>query len=137
MAVIAERVTDTGVLVNGEWLNFSKFGKKPDIKAGSAYEFSTKEFKGRKYIQSAKETPPAVAGTDGGSPQPSTTVTASATNWAAREDDKSRRILVQGVLQACLQSPGLVGFASNIDEYLAAVEAATKREVDFVNAMVR
>lgn len=145
MQAVAERVTETGVLVNGEWLNFSKFGKKPLIESGKAYEFTTKSFKDRKYIQSAKEIldapkatePAVVARVSERDTATSGVGKALVVDFNAREDAKNRRILIQGILQACLQSPGLVGFASSAGEYLEQVEKATQREVDFVNNLVR
>lgn len=116
MNIVVERVTDTGVLVNGEWWNFSKFGKKPDMKAGGTYDVEANEFKGKKYIKKATEVSPPSAGA---APVMS-------------QQTKNERILVQGVVQACLQSPGLTGFATNADEYLATVEAAAERIVAFV-----
>lgn len=154
--ITAERVTDTGVLSNGEWLNFSKFGAKPQLETGRDYEIEYKEFKGKKYINSVRElqsTAAAAGPQKAAAPARKLPTTAESTtaaafpsnirvdfdrpnDYAAKEDAKSRRILVQGVLQACLHSPGLVGFAATQEEYLAAVEAATKREVDFINKLV-
>lgn len=148
--ITAERVTETGVLSNGEWLNFSKFGSRPEVEAGRDYEIEYKEFKGRKYINSVRELqkagPPAPAATPAKALRPAakaTTKTASGAghsevtlDFAAREDTKGRRILIQGILQACLHSPAIAGFVADQDEYLDAVEAATKREVSFVDEMV-
>ena len=121
--IVVERVTDTGVLVNGAWWNFSKFGRKPAMAAGGTYQVESKEFKGKKYIQKATETgaPPATSNTPAQSYTPGI-------GGAA----KDKRILVQGIIQACLQSPGLTGFATNADEYLSAVEAAADRTIKFV-----
>lgn len=120
--IVAERVTDTGVLVAGEWWNFSKFGKKPAMVDGGTYEVEANDFKGKKYIKQAREI--AV---------PSGAAVAAATGNLT-PSAKNERILVQGVVQACLQSPGLTGFAANAEEYLAAVEAAAERIVMFVRS---
>jgi hypothetical protein len=159
--ITAERVTETGVLSNGEWINFSKFGPKPQLETGRDYEIEYKEFKGKKYINSVRELQAAAGSASAPAAAPARAARSTAapgtksvhidavpartvasaekterSDYAAKEDAKSRRILVQGVLQACLHSPGLVGFTTTQDEYLAAVEAATKREVDFINKMV-
>jgi hypothetical protein len=128
--VNVQKVTATGVFDGNEWLNYSKFGEKPQIEAGRSYEMAFKEFKGKKYIQSA------VAVQNKGNtgvvpPLPATASTAGLT-----PDRRDKRILVQGILQAALQSPGLVGFATSADEYLTAVESHTTRLVSFVEKVV-
>ena len=129
--IVAERVTDTGVLVNGTWWNFSKFGKKPALADGGTYEVEYKSFKGKNYIQKARPmsrtaTPPPNAGSTSSNGSVQTYTPGIGGNA------KDKRILVQGIVQACLQSPGLTGFVANADEYLAAVEAAADREIKFV-----
>ena len=142
MIVTVERVTETGVLVNGEWWNYSKFGAKPSLTAGATYDIDYKTFRDKKYIQSAR---PAAGGnavaTEAkpeaakASSDKTTAKAATPVDFIARDDAKSRRILVQGVVQACLHSPGLVGFGASADEYLAAVEAAARREVSFIEKL--
>ena len=128
--ITVERVTDTGVLVNGTWWNFSKFGKKPALADGGTYEVEYKAFKGKNYIQKARPmvgtaTPPNAGST-------SSNGSAQTYTPGIGGNAKDKRILVQGIVQACLQSPGLTGFAANADEYLAAVEAAADRTIKFV-----
>lgn len=136
MKVVAERVTDTGVHDGKEWLNFSRFGERPNIEPGKTYDITYKEFKGKKYIQKAELLGGTSVSFVHASPTKTETTTALPVKAEDFESRKNRRILCQGLVQAALQSPGLVGFASNTSEYLDAVEAAVKREVAFIEGLL-
>lgn len=53
------------------------------------------------------------------------------------EDNKNLRILVQGIVQACVQAPGLVSLSiTNVDELAEATEALATRLIAFVDKQI-
>lgn len=120
------------VLVGGKWMQVAKgidiaqFQKDQQI----TVELKTND-KGYTSVVGVSEDKPAVV------VQSTKRTTKTKLAETKYEDDKNRRILVQGLTQAVLNSPGLISLnITNIDELMGAVEAITLKAIEFVNSNV-
>lgn len=143
--ITVDSQTKYGVKVNGKNYNYGKRYEGPALSVGGTYEVNVATSpNGAKYINTTK---PIVAASKTTIPvgqlQGSATISASPSRpvpavelprpvngSALSPSDKDTRILVQGVLQAVVQSPTL-----NVQENETvedAVERTTKRYVEFI-----
>lgn len=129
------QVSKYGVRVGDQWYNVNAPITPSNFLPNKTYSVSIRVSKtGKKYISE-------ILGNEGVSAQPAVDHERAerVTEAAKAKDagpDKDTRIQRQGLYQAALQSPGLVSWATNIDEYLAYVKQAAVAGLDFVNDRV-
>lgn len=133
------QISKYGVRVGDQWYNINQPLSPTNFLPNKTYTVGVKISKnGKKYISEIVQ-----SDSDTSVPAPSKpvidheraarVVTAIKGPSVSMDPDKERRIQRQGCYQAALQSPGLVSWATNIDEYLAFVRQAAEAGVAFVN----
>lgn len=133
------QVSKYGVRVGDQWYNINQPLSPTNFLPNKTYTVAIKVSKnGKKYISEIVngDATPKVEPVKTVNPDPERTqrvINAVRGPSASFDPDKDRRIQRQGCYQAALQSPGLVSWATNIDEYLAFVRQAAEAGVAFVN----
>jgi hypothetical protein len=134
------QVSKYGVKVGDQWYNINQPLAPSNFLPNKMYEVSIRVSKtGKKYISeilksdagAAVSAPAPVAV----NPDPERTqrVINAVKGPSVSDDGKRTDIQRQGLYQAALQSPGLVSWATNVDEYLAFVRQAAEAGIKFVN----
>jgi hypothetical protein len=125
-SITVAQVGEFGIRVGDEWYGVNDPLESSNFVAGKTYDVLYKKGKpSEKYPQGKKYISQIVG-------EGKAVTAATVTKSSEVTDDKSIRILRQGVYQAVLQSPALAGFAATRDEYLALVKNTAEEVIKFI-----
>lgn len=127
--IIVDQVGPYGVKANGQWYGVNKPLTPQSFTAGQKYTIQYKQSGTKRYIASYSQdfVPSAFV------PETTNTMsTVTVSGTLKRSDEVGERIKRQGSIQAALQSPGLVAFSKDANEYWKLVEDFANRAIEFI-----
>lgn len=130
--IVVEQVGQFGVRAGEKWYGVYEPLKPSDFIAGQSYDVvSAKSKTGKSYIKQLTGNTSSVK-TAKEKPGDDKILSKGGDDYIKRLEDKNEQIKRQGLIQATLQSPGLVAFASNAEEYWNLVQNFAERGIKFV-----
>lgn len=138
--ITVAQISKYGVRVGDAWYNVNAPLTPANFLPNKTYTVGIRVSKtGKKYISEIVQSDaPAVAAAPApvkvdADPERTQRVINAVKGPSVSDDNKRNDIQRQGLFQAALQSPGLVSWATNVDEYLAFVRQAAEAGIKFVN----